>query len=136
MEHTLTSVTENVKCGKFQIKFVSSGKSKVWNVFGIVVDNEDNDIEFAACKKCNQALSYKGRDSGTTALSRHKCAKEPSNQPSLTSLLKPVAKPISLDTKSHITDAVVDMIAMDLVPFEVTSGRGFKHLLQKVKTNS
>ena len=53
-------VTSRLKSGKYRLRSVSAGKSDVWNSFGLVVDEEGDELDFAACKLCHQALTYAG----------------------------------------------------------------------------
>ena len=44
-----SSVSSKLKSGDYKIRSVSAGKSDVWKKFGIVVDSEKNDQDYAAC---------------------------------------------------------------------------------------
>jgi len=55
---TASSVTSSLKSGEYRIRLVSTGKSDVWKQFGIVIDGNDSEIDFAACRSCHQALAH------------------------------------------------------------------------------
>jgi len=68
---TASSVTSSSKSGEYKIRFRGKGKSDAWKEFGLVVDHNGNELDFAACISCHQALAYSSCI-GTSAL---KCDK-------------------------------------------------------------
>ena len=115
----------------------NEGKSDVWTKFGIVIDSDAKDLEFAGCKLCNHVVTYKGRSSGTTTMKKHQCKTQ--GQTVLTSAVKHLpAKPFSshaqpsTSAKKAITDACVNFISQDLRPFDTVGGKGFLKLIQEV----
>lgn len=120
-------------------------RSDVWSVFELVKDQKK-----AKCTLCLRELAYHG---GTTSLRKHietchaiefaKLRKESADS-------KEHAKPASLKKHSSIdayvrrmtcsesragelTDAIVDMIALDLRPISSASGVGFRRLMYKAE---
>jgi hypothetical protein len=55
-----SDISKALKLGKFRIRSVSSAKSEAWKNFGIVVGENDEDLDFVACKQCGTVLQYKG----------------------------------------------------------------------------
>jgi hypothetical protein len=114
----------------------NSGKitSEVWQRFvRVKVDSTLSD--FVKCQKCDTVLKWKSRD-GTHGLKMHmdSCS-------SKTSLRKiddmagfACAKQphISAAVKSDLTAGIVRMCAVDIRPFSVIEGEGFKHLADKL----
>ena len=76
----LSGITSKLSSGSYRIRSVSSGKSEVWKIFGLVVDENGDDLDYAACKFCHYAISYRGRVTGTTTLKKHKCKSPTGNQ--------------------------------------------------------
>ena len=62
-------MAEDVRRGEHKLAENSStrAKSKVWEHFGVIIDEENNQVaEFAACKKCRKVLFYDSRKLGTS----------------------------------------------------------------------
>ena len=127
------SVSKELAAGEFKIRAVCNSKSAAWTNFGIVIDNENEDLEFATCKQCNHVLAYHGHKTGTTALVHHK-SKVKSSQTVLTALVKPLKPKTSMSkaTNDAVTAACVDFVCQDLRPFDVVSGSGFVNFVQEV----
>ena len=127
------TVARKLADGEFKLREVSNSKSTAWLNFGIVLDKENKDLDFVACKQCKHVLAYHGRKTGTTALTRHKCKVAPSQTvlTALVKLLKPNAS-VSRATKDVITNACIDLVCQDLRPFDIVSGSGFISFVQEV----
>ena len=128
------NVGRKLIAGNYKIRSVSSGKSEVWKIFGIVVDTENStDLDFVACKQCNHVLAYHGRQTGTSALKKHKC-KVPLSQTLLSSVAKPLQPKsgITKASKDTVTKACVNFVCQDLRPFDTVIGDGFIDLVQEV----
>mgnify|MGYP001554979574 CR=1 FL=1 len=128
------NVARKLITGDYKMRSVSSGKSEVWKIFGIVVDTENSTVlDFVACKQCHHVLAYHGRQTGTSTLKKHKC-KVPVSQTLLSSVAKTLQpKPgIAKASKDTITKACVNFVCQDLRPFDTVSGDGFINLVQEV----
>lgn len=67
-------VNVKLQSGEYKLADNSSSraKSKVWEHFGVIIDEENNQVAgFAACKKCRKVLSYDSRKLGTSSLKKH-----------------------------------------------------------------
>ncbi len=53
-------ISAKIKTGKYRVRSLSAGKSEVWSKFGVVVDDEDNDLDYVSCKLCGSVLQYAG----------------------------------------------------------------------------
>ena len=128
-------VSKKLFASEFRLRSVSTGKSPVWSKFGIVTDSDRNDLEYTACKTCYQAYTYRGRSSSTAPMANHKC-RASSGQTLLQPLLQTTKKQGTANPttqqKQAMTDACVDMVCMDLLPFDTIEGEGFVRLAQKV----
>lgn len=132
----ITLVTRKLLAGEYKIRSVSSGKSTVWNRFGLVIDSDSSDLDYVACKQCNHVLSYKGRQTGTTSMTKHKC-KVSSTQTILTPVVKTIKSKsscLSKTKKDAMTSACVDFVCKDIRPFDTVSGTGFIQVIQEVSS--
>lgn len=129
----VNAISQKLKSGEYKLRCKSEGKSDVWDKFGIVSD-EKSDLDYAACKSCHQVFVYRGRQTGTAALKRHKC-RVAQGQTMLNIGLKPVVKNsgVSKSTKDTVTSAAVDFVCRDLRPFDTVDGQGFLDLAQEVR---
>lgn len=131
----ISYVQRKLLYGDYKIRQVTAGKSEVWKTFGIVVDNNDTDLNFAACRNCNHVLSFNGRQTGTSSLTRHKCKISGGQSQTLSSFVKKVpckTFTTSKAAKETITSACVNMVCQDLRPFDTVGGPGFIKLAQEV----
>ena len=48
-------------------------ESDVWKVFGLVVDENDVDLDYAGCCNCYAVFKCCGRQTDTSTLRKHKC---------------------------------------------------------------
>lgn len=127
---SLPQVTSNVASGMFKIRSISASKSDVWKQFGIVT-NDGEDLDYVACKLCHTAITYMGRQTGTSTMKRHKC-RVVSNQASIVSHCVSGVSSISKSDKDTVTRACADFVCKDLRPFSTVSGDGFIQLVQSV----
>jgi hypothetical protein len=116
----------------------NSGKitSEVWQRFvRVKVDSTLSD--FVKCQKCDTVLKWKSRHSrdGTHRLKMHMdscssktCLRKIDDMAGFACTKQPH---ISAAVKSDVTAGIVRMCAIDIRPFSVIEGEGFKHLADK-----
>lgn len=123
--------------GKYCLKSNVKGRAQIWKSFSYVIVKDtgkkfvtgENDIyNCVACNACLTVHLYKAAN-GTAALTKHSCPKMTTNQ-SLTALVTR-CDPNPWEKKS-ITGALADMCAVDMRPFDIVKGKGFREFSQKL----
>jgi hypothetical protein len=128
-------ISKKLFSGDFHLRSVSAGKSAIWKKFGIVTDNDKNDLDFVGCTKCYHAFTYKGRASSTAPMARHQC-KVSQGQTLLSPITTTAKKTTTSATKKKtMAEACVSMVCKDLRPFETVDGEGFIQVIQTVNIN-
>ena len=124
----------------------------LWKRFGLVCAAEDSmpvvfiqhrdtmtctsaqrKSNFVACHACETVYAYSSQ-TGTSALNKHKCrpsAVSPGGSHSMINFAKAFVQPNS-GQKQLITRSLGDMCALDIRPFSIVTGKGFRALLQNV----
>jgi hypothetical protein len=90
-------------------------------------------LTFVACHVCEALYTYSSQ-TGTSALNKHKCrasAVSPGGSHSMINFAKAPIQP-NAGQKQLITRSLGDMCALDIRPFSIVSGKGFRSLLQNV----
>lgn len=88
---------------------------------------------FVACHECETLYVYSSQ-TGTSALNKHKCRVldiAPGGSHSMINFAKATVQPNG-GQKQLISRSLGDMCALDIRPFSIVSGKGFRSLLQNV----
>lgn len=105
----------------------SSGASKVWSDFKIVVDGiTRKSVGYVQCLKCSALLTHASHAAGTSNLSRHVCKKQRTENNTTTT------NATDAEVKARVTLKCVEMCAQDGRPFNTVAGEGFKTLCQEL----
>ena len=109
-----------------------SNKAEMWCTFGVVVlAVGGRKMDYAACKACLTVYTFK-LGTGTSSMIRHDCAPQidtNSRGQGFTIVYFRKGKPSRAD-KHKLTTAIADFCAVDVRPFAVLSGGGFKAMTQ------
>lgn len=96
------------------------GRSRVWNIFAALVDENGEDIEnFVACRNCFNVYKF---SNCTSNLVKHKCyAKEngSSNDQNVE---------VDVDTKGKLTDAATQWLVTNCRPSSILEDAGLKNM--------
>lgn len=108
-------IKKNLLSGKFKIA-IKKGRSKVWDVYGKIEDNEGVELENKlGCIKCFSVLKYDGRS--TSNLVKHKCYTTMKE----TSLVK---LEVNKDTKEEATKIITQWCIGNCRPFQLVQDSG------------
>lgn len=117
-------------------KLADNSSSKVWEHFGVIIDEENNQVAgFAECKKCRKVLSYDSRKLGTSSLKKHSESSCSGNA----AAAKPIdhfftktgeLKAPKKQDKETVTKLAVKFVCSDIRSFETVCGEGFTGLAQ------
>ena len=114
------------------------GKNKavIWRTFGVVVVAADGGrTDYAACKACLTVYTFKS-NTGTSSLLRHVCDQETESQKEA---LRRGAGFMNVHfrrgkasraDKQKLTTAIANFCAVDMRPFSVVGGHGFRVMMQ------
>lgn len=111
-----------------------NGSSVVWQTFKNVMYNDEKHTYtgFVVCVKCSMLFKY-NYSTGTSTLSRHKCAItniQKGTQSSMDSFVSKRMKTIPEKLKSECIDKCVRFCSLDIRPMTTIAGPGFKELGQ------
>ena len=99
-----------------------------WSTFDRIRDKEGNTVDFVQCHRCLSLLAYDPRKIGTSPPSTHakscRAAQPNSNHNIMTMFSGPTTSNVSAETKRLVTEALAEMCAKDVRPFEFVAGFG------------
>ncbi len=148
------TLTEPQYCIKHYSKATQPSSLPLWKRFGpvctavdgkpaVFIQSGDNNdtrsktkqrkTSFVACHVCETLYSYNSQ-SGTSAINSHKCRAltvAHGGSHSMVNFAKARIQPNG-GQKQLITKALGEMCALDIRPFSIVSGKGFRSLLQNV----
>lgn len=99
----------------------SASKSEVWKLFNVIVDENDELIDYVSCNECNGILTRNRRT--TSNLLQHPCFKKLKNQNDIQ---------ISSADKTKFTLACVEWTISNCVPCSLLEGDGFKKVIREL----
>jgi hypothetical protein len=112
-----------------------TNKAVIWRTFGVVVFAANGQkTDYAACKACLTVYTFKS-NTGTSSLIRHVCDPQPLEQQQ-TSRGQGIMNVhfrrgnASREEKQKLTTAIADFCAVDMRPFAVVGGTGFRVMMQ------
>ena len=116
--------------------WVLKKRSDVWDTFGQVCNTDGAEVGFVACMNCKTSYKYKHGVTGTSTMSKHLC-RVAKNQPRIaTTTFKTISLngkgPSKTEAKATMTASCVNMVCVDLRPFDTVAGDGFADLMQAV----
>lgn len=131
--------------GTYNLFAKDSSSNKLWTYFqGICSsasdvastsagDGKPTELPFVSCNRCKKLLSYDKIKGGTSHLRRHAdiCNAKSvasSSTPSISNFFKSCTLPLS--AKQNITEKCAEFACVDIRPFEVVAGNGFKAMAQ------
>jgi hypothetical protein len=96
----------------------------------VMVKNDRNDhVFFTACNDCKDVYTY-SKGNGTSSLVNHKCSPKMAVATTASDILHFVKHGTpSLHQKKKMLNALSDMCALDLQPFYIVSGAGFRGVI-------
>ncbi|BBN02288.1 hypothetical protein Mp_2g14090 [Marchantia polymorpha subsp. ruderalis] len=109
-------------------------RAGVWTSFSFVAIKETgehlcySDNFFVCCNKCLTVYQYRSAN-GTTAMSKHSCPPAETNQVMTATATR---RDATTSEKKLITVALADMCAVDMRPFYIVKGTGFRNYTQTV----
>ena len=122
MALTVVETKSKITGGQFRIA-QKRGKSKVWDIFGHVIGQENNEIpNIVACRACFSVFKFTG---ATSNLVRHKCYKA-SKLEANENVPEPV---VDAETKLSVTKAVTKWVVQNCRPFTIISDSGIKDVI-------
>ena len=99
-----------------------------WFTFDRIRDIEGNTVAFVQCRRRLSLLPYDPRKIGTSLHSTHpkSCrATKPNNNHNIMTMFNgSTTSNVSAETKSLLTEALPEMFAKDIRPFEIIAGSG------------
>lgn len=107
-----------------------------WEFFDRIRDEEEKIVPFVRCRRCCSLLAYDSKKTGTSSLSTHAkmCRAPPPNSnhniATMFGRSTTTTSPVSADTKRLVSEALAQMCAEDMRPFEIVAGSGFEHFCQ------
>jgi Hermes transposase DNA-binding domain len=111
-----------------------SNSAEWWSAFDRIHDNENKLIPFVQCRRCLALLSYDPRKTGSSSLSSHvkSCrALTPTTSQNIATMFATQSTTnVSAETKRVVTEALAQMCAKDIRPFEIVKGAGFESFCQ------
>jgi Hermes transposase DNA-binding domain len=120
----------------YELKAIESNSKRpdVWKKFCFVHKRDGNrhvfqKSEFVACMACKSVYTFTAA-TGTSTMSQHKCSSVVPDAGMMREYCT-LGKPSARD-KNRVTTALADFCAMDLRPFNIVAGQGFKMLLQTI----
>lgn len=112
-----SNVKENIKSGTYKISD-KRGRSKIWECFGIIKDENDEEIlNFVACKTCTNV--YKYNKSALSNLNKHKC------YILMKSENKELVEP-NQEAKKACTEVLTNWVVQDIRPYSIVNDAGLK----------
>lgn len=120
----LSTINSKIEEGLFSIELKRKARSNVWEIFGEIMNEENEKIpNIVACKMCKKAILFKS--STTTNLLRHKCyiKAKPSRQNMIN---------VNTTEKKNILSAAVLLCVEDMRPFSIISGGGMNKFVLAV----
>jgi hypothetical protein len=98
----------------------------------VMVKNDHNDhVFFTACNDCKDVYAY-SKGNGTSSLVNHKCSLKMAAATTASGILHFVKHGTpSSHQKKKMLNALLDMCALDLRPFYIMSGAGFRGIIQQ-----
>lgn len=122
--YTMNSeIIKKIENGVFHIKKNSQSRSKIWDIFGQIENDEGRLIDgVVICEKCNHILKYNGKQ--TSNLIRHKCYVVRNSNVAL--------KKVSNADKECFLLACSQWVVQDCRPFSIVDGEGFKKVVESL----
>jgi hypothetical protein len=135
-EDTKAAITEDLqkKIGNYSL-VVKSNRTKrkqsaIWEKFQCILRSDNQRIvPYVVCTGCNNVYSYT-RTSGTSTLAKHKCANPQSTEPGRPKIHSFMKRSATNEEKKVIALSAVKLCAIDLTPFNIVAGNGFKDFVQ------
>lgn len=129
------SVKKSLETGIYSLESKPDGATADWwSHFNRVRDADGKLLPFVRCRRCSSLFSYDNKKTGTSSLSTHTkhCRSSTSNgNQNIASLFgRQTISNVSAATKSRVTEALANMCATDIRPFDVVSGSGFAQFCQ------
>lgn len=111
-------IKEKIVSGEYKISD-KRGRSKVWDCFSIIKNENDIEIEnFVVCKSCNNV--YKYNKNSLSNLNKHKCYSILQNEKD-SQLIEP-----NNDAKKACTEIMTEWVVGDIRPYSLVKDRGLK----------
>lgn len=117
-------IKAKILSGVYKIN-IKRGRSKVWDYFGHIIDDENNEIpNFIACKICNSV--YKYSKYALSNMSKHKCFVGAQNEEGV------IQFEVNGDTKKRCTEVLTEWVVGDIRPYALAQDRGLKEFTKVI----
>ena len=107
-------------------------KAEIWRRFGVVVLAVDGEkLDYAACNACLKVYTFKP-GTGTSSMIRHACAPQIDTNHRGRGIMNVHFRKgiLCRADKQRLTTSIADFCALDMRPFAVITGSGFKAMIQ------
>lgn len=105
-----------------------------WVNFDRICNAEGKYMGFVQCRHCSSLLAYDPKKTGTSTLSTHaNGCRGPASHKSrniATMLGRSTTATVSAETKRTATEALAELCARDMRPFDIVTGVGFRQFCQ------
>lgn len=127
-------IRNKIKTGECVLENVK-GKSNAWNLFKKIMYTNNNEAQcpletgYVYCTKCTTILTYNSTD-GLSHINRHKCPLI--NQSNTINVFFEKKRKLNIPSKvaNEAIDHCIKFCSLDIRPFEILDGEGFKQLCQ------
>jgi hypothetical protein len=130
------TVIRALEKGDYSLYSKSASATAVWwEFFDRIRNEEEKIVPFVRCRRCCSVLAFDSKKTGTSSLSTHAkmCrAPPPNSNHNIATMLgrSTTTSPVSADTKRLVSEALAQMCAEDIRPFEIVAGSGFEYFCQ------